>query len=113
MTPYYPNFVTSPNTGEDKFDGKDFSTFVRVCRKTIWYRVHMLMTVQRSCPEMDKVIRNMMETAHEITHLFIISEDTSMYWEKDPCQMIESERLVAVEQLKQEYGNNWNKWKNQ
>ena len=109
MTPYYPKFVISVNTGEE-YDGRDFSTFVRIIRDNVWYRVHMFLTVQRSCPEMDKVLKNMMEHAHNITHCFIISEETGMWWEKDPCQMSESERLIQVEQLKQEYAYR-NFWK--
>lgn len=111
VTPYYPDLIISPNTGDDMYDGKDFSTFVRVCRETIWYRVHMLLTIQRSCPEMDKVLRTFMEHAHQITHLFVINEHTSDWWEQDPCQITETERLIAVEQLKREYGNNRNFWK--
>lgn len=110
VTPYYPELVISKNTGEH-YDGKDFSTFVRVCRQTIWYRVHLLHTVQRSCPEMDQVLKVIMNDAHKITHLFIISDDTYLWWEKDPCQMLESERLIEVEKLKQEYGNNRDFWK--
>ena len=109
MTPYYPEFVTSVNTGEE-YDGRDFSSFVRVIRDGVWYRVHMFLTVQRSCPEMDKVLRNLMEHAHQITYLFAINEATSAWWEHDPCQLCESERLIEVEKLKQEYGNHRNFW---